>query len=157
MIETKPIRYGISAAALIIQQQRLLLVNHKKCGQYDFWLPPGGKLQGEESIFDCAQREVMEETGLSVTLDRIIYIAEYTELNYHFCKFFIQCKKFDGNLTFVNREPGESFLVDARFFSKADMKELDVRPAILKNHFWDDLKAGFPQTRYLGLEKINTL
>jgi 8-oxo-dGTP pyrophosphatase MutT (NUDIX family) len=53
-------RYGISAAALIVQRKRLLLVNHRKSGHYDFWVPPGGKLQGRESIFDCAQRETKE-------------------------------------------------------------------------------------------------
>ena len=149
-------RYGISAAALITQQQRLLLVNHREHGQYDFWVPPGGKLQGSESIFDCARRETMEETGLSVVLDRIIYIVEYTEPGYHFCKFFIQCKTFDGNLTLANREQGETFLVNTRFFSKADMEGLDVRPTILKNRFWDNLEAGFPKTQYLGLEEIKS-
>ena len=149
-------RYGISAAALIVQRKRLLLVNHRKIGQYDFWVPPGGKLQGSESIFDCARRETMEETGLSAELDRIIYIVEYAEPGYHFCKFFIRSKTFGGNLTLANREPGEAFLVNARFFSKADMKGLDVRPTVLKDCFWDDLEAGFPETRYLGLEKIKT-
>ena len=156
MAETEPMRYGISAAALIMQQQRLLLVNHRKRGRYDFWVPPGGKLQGAESIFDCARRETLEETGLSVELDRIVYVVEYAEPGYHFCKFFIQCKRFDGNLTLANREQGESFLVNACFFSKTNMEELDVRPTILKNQFWADLEAGFPETRYLGLEKVKT-
>ena len=53
-------RYGISAAALIVQRKRLLLVNHRKRGQYDFWVPPGGELQGGESIFDCVRRETKE-------------------------------------------------------------------------------------------------
>lgn len=149
-------RYGISAAALIMQQQRLLLVNHRARGQYDFWVPPGGKLQGSESIFDCARRETMEETGLSVMLDRIIYIVEYAEPGYHFCKFFIRCKRCDGKLTLANREQRETFLVNARFFSKADMAGLDVRPTILKDRFWDDLEAGFPEARYLGLEEIKS-
>jgi 8-oxo-dGTP pyrophosphatase MutT (NUDIX family) len=116
----------------------------------------GGEIAGGESIFDCARRETMEETGLSVELDRIIYIVEYAEPGYHFCKFFIRCKRFDGTLTLANREQGETFLTDARFFSKADMEELDVRPTILKDRFWDDLEAGFPETRYLGLEEIKT-
>ena len=149
-------RYGISAAALTTHHDRLLLVNHREHGQYDFWVPPGGKLQGSESIFDCARRETMEETGLSVVLDRIIYIVEYTEPSYHFCKFFIRCKRFDGNLTLANREQGETFLVNARFFSKADMEGIDVRPTILKDRFWDDLEAGFPETQYLGLEEIKS-
>ena len=154
--KVESVRYGISAAALIVQHKHLLLVNHRKSGQYDFWLPPGGKLQGQESIFDCARREVLEETGLSVDLDRIVYIVEYVEPHYHFCKFFISCKRFAGTLTLANREPEETFLVNARFFAKADLRGLDVRPAILQDRFWDDLEAGFPKTRYLGLKKIET-
>ncbi len=149
-------RYGISAAALITLHNRLLLVNHQKNGQYDFWVPPGGKLQGGESIFDCARRETMEETGLSVELDRIVYIVEYADSSYHFCKFFIRCATFNGRLTLANREQAETFLVDARFLSKGDMERLDVRPAVLKDRFWDDLDTGFPETRYLGLEQIKT-
>jgi hypothetical protein len=34
-------RYGISAAALMIQNRQVLLVNHGVAGQFDFWLPPG--------------------------------------------------------------------------------------------------------------------
>ena len=149
-------RYGISAAALIVQHERLLLVNHRKSGQYDFWLPPGGKLQGNESIFDCARREAMEETGLSVELDRIVYIIEYVQPDYHFCKFFIRCKRFAGTLTLANKELAETFLVNASFLAKTDLRKLDVRPTILQDRFWDDLEAKFPETRYLGLEEISS-
>ena len=45
-------RYGISAAALVIQEDKLLLAHHRRQGQFDFWLPPGGGLEGAESIFD---------------------------------------------------------------------------------------------------------
>ena len=69
--------YGISAAALIFQDERILLVNHKKTGRYDFWLPPGGRLEGSESILECAKRETQEETGLDVELDRVLYFQEF--------------------------------------------------------------------------------
>ncbi len=48
-------RYGISAAALIIQDKQVLLVNHRVAGQYDFWLPPGGRLEGEERYLGLEQ------------------------------------------------------------------------------------------------------
>ena len=111
-------RYGISAAPLITQHNQLLLVNHRKNVHYDFWVPPGGKLQGGESIFDCAQRETMEETGLSVELDRIVYIVEYAEPGYHFCKFFIRCKRFDGSLTLVQQRTGGNFPCRCAFLFK---------------------------------------
>ena len=106
-------KYGISAAALIVQGEKLLLVNHKQAGDYDFWVPPGGRLEGSESIFDCARRETLEETGLNVEPYNILYIQEFFEPGYHFCKFFILCKTFSEKLTLANKEQAEDFLVDA--------------------------------------------
>jgi 8-oxo-dGTP diphosphatase len=147
-------RYGISACALIVQEGLLLLVHHQEPGQFDFWVPPGGSLKGDESIFECAQRETFEETGLRVDPDRIVYIQEFVEPGYHFCKFFIWCTAYPGDITIENRDPHESFLVDARFFARDQLKEMTVYPEILKGQFWHDIESGFPVTRYLGLEKL---
>ena len=37
-----------------------------------FWALPGGKLEGDETIEETARREVKEETGLEVRLERVI-------------------------------------------------------------------------------------
>lgn len=147
-------RYGISAGALVILNNRLLLVHHREQGRYDFWVPPGGRVEGAESIFECARRETFEETGLTVQPDRIAYIQEFVEPDYHFCKFFILCATCVGDITLENRDANEHFLVDARFFAQNQLEELVVYPEILKTQFWNDLESGFPKTRYLGLERI---
>jgi ADP-ribose pyrophosphatase YjhB (NUDIX family) len=147
-------RYGISAAALVVQDNELLLVNHLERGRYDFWLPPGGRLEGSESIMNCARRETLEETGLTVEPDRILYVQEFAELGYHFVKFFILCSGFSGELTLENRDSDGSFLVDAAFLSREELGQLDVFPAVLKDEFWEDLERGLQITRYLGLERI---
>ncbi len=147
-------RYGISAAALVVRDGQLLLVHHREAGRYDFWVPPGGSLEGSESILECARRETFEETGLNVEPEHILYIQEFWEPQYHFCKFFILCSGFSGSLVLANGRPDESFLVDARFFSKADLQAITVHPEILKEQFWDDMSAEHPVTRYLGIEKL---
>lgn len=147
-------KYGISAAALIIQNSQVLLVNHKETGKYDFWVPPGGRLVGRESILDCARRETLEETGLTIEPGQILYIQEFWEPGYHFCKFFIRCNAFSGDLTLANKEDSESFLVDARFFSREALQEMTVFPTILKDQFWQDIRTETLLTGYLGLEKL---
>ena len=147
-------RYGISAAALVVKENELLLVNHREEGRYDFWLPPGGKLEGSESIFDCARRETLEETGLTVEPERFLYVQEFAEPGYHFVKFFILCSDFSGELTLANRDAGESWLVDATFLPRAALQGLDVRPTVLKDDFWADLESDLQIARYLGLERI---
>jgi hypothetical protein len=87
-------------------------------------------------------------------LDRILYVQEFWEPGYHFCKFFILCKTFSGDLTLANKEQNEGFLVDARFFAQDDLRGLSVFPEILKERFWEDVQAEYPVTRYLGLEQI---
>jgi hypothetical protein len=87
-------------------------------------------------------------------LDRILYIQEFWEPGYHFCKFFISGRVLGGDLTLANKEQGESWLVDARFFSQDNLRDVTVHPEILKEQFWDDLKAGLAATRYLGLERL---
>ena len=147
-------RYGISAAALVVRDNRLLLVNHREAGRYDFWLPPGGRLEGSESILDCARRETREETGLLVEPGQILYVQEFTEPGYHFVKFFILCSGFSGELTLENKDADESWLVDAAFLSREKLRGLDVYPAVLKADFWAELESGLQRTRYLGLERI---
>ena len=147
-------KYGISAAALIIQHNKVLLVNHKQAGAYDFWVPPGGRLEGTESIFDCARRETFEETGLTVELSDILYIQEFWEPGYHFCKFFIMCAAFSGCLSIENKVQSEVFLVDAQLFAENELHDMTVYPPVLKDQFWDDIVAEYPVMHYLGLERL---
>ena len=148
-------RYGISAGAIIVDKQdRILLVHHQEKDKFDFWVPPGGQLEGNESIYDCARREVHEETGLQVRLGEILYIQEFWEPDYHFVKFFIRGDVIGGSLTTQNKEENENFLVAARFFSQLELQELIVFPEILKSQFWLDWKSGDLPTRYLGLERL---
>lgn len=148
-------RYGISAAAILVEDRRVLLVRHRREGAFDFWVPPGGKLSGSESIFDCARREAFEETGLDVELDRVLYIQEFSQPDYHFCKFFILASSWRGAVTRENLSEDEDFLVDARFLTRNEIAEANVVPEILTGQFWEDLRTGFPETRYLGMERLD--
>jgi 8-oxo-dGTP diphosphatase len=147
-------RYGISAGTIVLQARRLLLVHHFRHGEFDFWVPPGGRLIGSESIYDCARRETFEETGLEVEPKKIVYIQEFVERDYHVCKFFILSRVIAGKISLSNRPAGEVLLIDARFLSQSEITEVDVKPDILKGQFWDDLSRGFLTVRYLGLEII---
>lgn len=65
------VRIGV----LIYQNNSILLVHHKKDDR-DYWLLPGGGLKVNESIEECAKRELLEETGYEITLEKLLFTSE---------------------------------------------------------------------------------
>ena len=64
-IQERLLRLELVAAALILRDDRILLVWHKKLQE---WLPPGGHIEQNETPDDAAKREALEETGLEVEI-----------------------------------------------------------------------------------------
>ena len=54
-----------TVALFIVQEDRVLLVHHRKLGR---WLPLGGHIELEEDPEQAALREALEESGLEVEL-----------------------------------------------------------------------------------------
>jgi 8-oxo-dGTP pyrophosphatase MutT (NUDIX family) len=52
-----------TASGVVISQQHVLLVHHKRIGA---WLPPGGHIEDFEMPEETAVREILEETGVRV-------------------------------------------------------------------------------------------
>ena len=56
----------VGVATLVLRDGRLLLGQRRKTPGKNTWQCPGGLLQRGESVFECARREVQEETGIAV-------------------------------------------------------------------------------------------
>lgn len=65
----------IRVAAILPQGDALLLVRHRK-GDRAYWMLPGGGLDYGETFEQCAIREIAEETGLDIKIDRLLYLSE---------------------------------------------------------------------------------
>jgi 8-oxo-dGTP diphosphatase len=57
-------RPKVGVGVLIIKDAKVLLGKRKNAHGDGTWAPPGGHLEFEESLEECAKREVLEETGL---------------------------------------------------------------------------------------------
>ena len=65
--ERLAIRPGVAA---IIQSERGWLLHRRRVG--DGWAPVSGHVEAGETLTDALLREILEETGLAVTVERLI-------------------------------------------------------------------------------------
>ncbi len=140
----------ISAGGIVLQDGKVLLVRLRREGVYDFWVLPGGGIEGEEGIFRAAEREVWEETGLEVQAEKIAYIEDFIDEGKYVVKFWMACRQVGGSLSLEHKPAGERELVEVGFFSKEKILQMQVFPVILKESFWQDAEEGFPTIQYLG-------
>ena len=148
-------RHRIRGAAVVVHEGRLLLALHGDAAHGPmYWSPPGGGAEGEEDLFASAVRETEEETSLRVVAERPLYVQEL--VNYRrrtrTLELFVLCRLADGV------EPGElraaHEITESRLVSRQEIARLNVLPDIFAGVFWDDLAAGFPTFRHLGLKII---
>lgn len=151
-------KHRARAAALLIDGGRVLLVQHQGDG-YEFWIPPGGGVEGEESVAECAIREAREETGLEIGIRKLAYVRQFIEpsTDTHHFEFF-----FDAFVTGGTLAPGTEFedneyfhpIKDVRWVARSETTpEMVVYPGLIReDRFWTDAEAGFPEVRLLGVE-----
>lgn len=110
-------------------------IKKKNDMNHDKWIGIGGKLEDEESPFDCARREILEETGLNVkdlkyrgivTFVSNEFGTEYMHL-FHTEEFDgkIKADCNEGNLEWIKKEDLLSLPIwegDKIFLSLLDQK-----------------------------------
>lgn len=146
--------HRIAAGALVVHEGRILLVRHHKPDSYDFWVAPGGGVEGGEDLHTGLRREVREESGLIVEPERVAYIEELLTPSTRECKVWFHARLVGGELSTSAPEASREFITDARFMSRSEFAGKIVFPPVLANIFWSDLEAGFPQAKYLGVRKM---
>ena len=150
--------HRVRAAVIIVDGGKILLVKHvDPASGNEWWIPPGGGLLPQDrSIVDCADREVFVETGLKVRIGRLIYLREFLEEapSVHHVELFLLAREFAGELTMEHikgKGPHEEFIRELRWLGQGEVQDLIVYPEHLRDSFWDDMAAGFPEARYLGV------
>jgi 8-oxo-dGTP diphosphatase len=62
----------VAVCTLILQDEKVLLVKRAGDPRKGFWALPAGFIEWDEDPQDAAQRECLEETGLTVQIDRLV-------------------------------------------------------------------------------------
>jgi 8-oxo-dGTP diphosphatase len=117
----------VRVAAVIVHENKLLVVKHEKNG-VGYYLLPGGGLDWSESIFQCAKRELLEETGYFIEPEEVIFTSEAVAPGgvRHIVNFFVRSRFLGGELT----PPEDDIIVSVDWITKEELKTLSLFPAM---------------------------
>jgi ADP-ribose pyrophosphatase YjhB (NUDIX family) len=142
----------IAARALILHEDRLLLVNAYPEARLELWCAPGGGCEAGQSLPENLAREVMEETGLTIAVGPPVLVNEFhdPDTGFHQIDLFFRCTLGGGELDDPWTDP-EGVVTHRRFFSRTELAAGQVRfkPDSLPDAAW-----GHGEALYDPLEVI---
>ncbi|AXN46766.1 CTP pyrophosphohydrolase [Mycobacterium marinum] len=85
-------KHSVSVAGIVVRDDgRVLVIKRDDNGH---WEAPGGILELDESFEAGVRREVLEETGIEVTVERLTGV--YKNLTYGIVALVYRCRPVDG-------------------------------------------------------------
>jgi ADP-ribose pyrophosphatase YjhB (NUDIX family) len=132
---------------IVIQDEQILLVKHRK-GNRQYWVLPGGRLEYGETFFECAVRELKEETGLDVEVERFVFLSEAIAPDrlHHIVNIYLKAKVVGGIMKLGN----EPVLAGVDFIALSELERIVLFPPIGKV-ILESLPSGFHNgIEYLG-------
>ena len=124
------IRPRVRVAGILIENNKILLIEHKK-NDKKYWLIPGGGVDWGERTAEALIREYKEETNLDVTVDKFLFLSETIapDKEKHVINLYFKVKK-DENSKAEMILGDETNLNDLRFVSKDEIENIKIYPNI---------------------------
>jgi ADP-ribose pyrophosphatase YjhB (NUDIX family) len=120
-------------------ESELLLV--KKTSS-TFWSLPGGKLDDEDvSMQDCLKREMLEELHAEIEIGKVLHTLEIQREDIRYVEIIWDSKlKSDLKTDKENiQQISNKELEDVQWFDKNTIKEIDFKPAFLKQFYLNNI------------------
>jgi len=120
----------LAVRAVLVHQDRLLLVNAYPDGQSDLMCAPGGGVVPGTSLIENLSREVFEETGLHITVMDPCLVNEFHDpsTGYHQVDIYFRCQVKGSASIDPAWTDAENVVTDRRWVSAEEMKQVRFKP-----------------------------
>jgi 8-oxo-dGTP diphosphatase len=141
--------FGIRVGAVVERGGALLLVRHQKPDRDPYWVLPGGRLEPGETIPECAEREISEETGLSARFSGVLYVSEFLREGRHTVDITVRMATEEDEEARLGSDPevaqgAEPTLRELRWVEVRELPELELLPTWIKDRLLKDADDGWP-------------
>ena len=141
--------FGIRVGAVVERDGALLLVRHDKPDQDPYWVLPGGRLEPGETIPECAERELLEETGLEGRFAGVLYVSEFFDENRHTVDVTARVEVDEDGEARLGSDPeaeesSEATLQELRWVETGELEEIPLLPGWVKERLLEDAARGWP-------------
>ena len=132
----RPVRLAVRG--LILHEDRLLLVNAYGGGKSDLLCAPGGGVETGQSLPDNLRREILEETGLIVSVGPPVLVNEFHApgSDFHQVDIYFRCGLSDATLPKDWEDP-EGIVTERRWVTREEFQTLRIKPDSLAQVAWD--------------------
>jgi 8-oxo-dGTP diphosphatase len=126
-----PDRPVVAVGAVVLKGRSVLLVKRRKPPNEGLWAIPGGSVELGETLQEAAEREILEETGVSIRAREPVYIFDVVDrddqggVRYHYVIADLIADYLKGEPV-----PADDAL-EARWIGPGDLDELAVSATTL--------------------------
>ena len=122
----------VAVGAIVFKNDKVLLVRRANAPSEDLWAIPGGKVKLGESLKQAAEREIKEETGITIRAREPVFTFDHIETDGN-SRIRFHYVIVDLNADYVSGQPrpGDDAL-EARWITSAQLKGLNVSKKTLE-------------------------
>lgn len=147
--ERSQLDFGVRVGVVVEREGRLLVVGHEKAEEGRYWVLPGGRLEPGETVPECAEREIAEETGLASRFGEVLYVSEFLREGRHTVDITARVEASAETETALGGDPetlpeADPTLVELAWVTPAELAQLDLRPSWIRDRLVEDALRGWP-------------
>jgi len=118
---------SVRVAAIIIENNKLLMICHRKNGR-EYYLLPGGRVEYMESLDTALKREMKEELNVDINVKDIAIVSDSIDEkgSRHTINICFMCDYVSGDY----KVGDEDVLLSYKFVNCEDLQSLEVHPPI---------------------------
>lgn len=115
-----------AVGAVVMKEGKVLLAKRRNAPQKGKWAIPGGSVNLGETLQEAAEREIMEETGLTIQANEPVHAFDLIErdsagnLRFHYVIIDLLADYTEGDV-----HPADD-VSDAGWFSPDEIESLDI-------------------------------